>query len=73
MRSTNIIAYRKNGFFGIPVIGDKTSFAIKFDTGAANTIISLEKIVGDLSDIQLQQIKQGIQDRSVNPHEFTSA
>ncbi len=42
MQSTNIIAYRKEGFFGIPIIGHNSSFAIKFDTGATEAVVSVK-------------------------------
>ncbi len=73
MQSTNIIAYRGQGFFGIPIIGNTSSFAIKFDTGAANTVISIEKISGDLTDEQLKKIKDYITSRGICPKEFKSA
>ena len=40
MQSTNITIYRRNGFFGVPIIGQSSSFAIKFDTGATRSVIS---------------------------------
>ena len=57
MQSTNIIAYRKQGYFTIPIIGRTNSFAIKFDTGAIESVVSIETITGTLSDIQRKAIK----------------
>ena len=73
MQSTNIIAYRRNGYFGVPIIGFKSSLAIKFDTGSANTVISVEKISGNLADEQLKKIKEYITNRGIHPREYKSA
>ncbi len=73
MQSTNIIAYRGRGFFGVPIIGNTSFFAIKFDTGAANTVISVEKISGDLTDEQLKKIKDYITSQNIHSKEFKSA
>ena len=73
MQSTNIIAYRRDGFFGIPIIGETSSFAIKFDTGASKSVISVEKITGTLSNNQMASIKSFIATKNVSPEEFKSA
>lgn len=73
MQSINITAYRRNGFFGIPIIGNISSFAIKFDTGAANTVVSIEKITGNLSDRQLSDVRRFIEGKRISPKEFRSA
>ena len=73
MQSTNIIAYRKQGYFTIPIIGRTNSFAIKFDTGAIESVVSIETITGTLSDIQRKAVKQYISDKNIAPKEFKSA
>ncbi len=73
MQSTNIIAYRKQGYFAIPIIGGTNSFAIKFDTGAIETVVSIETITGALSDVKRKAIKQYISNKRITPKEFKSA
>lgn len=73
MLSTNITAYRKQGYFAIPIIGKTNSFVIKFDTGAIDSVVSIETITGALSDVQRNSIKQFISDKKVFPKEFKSA
>ena len=73
MQSTNITIYRRNGFFGVPIIGRGSSFAIKFDTGATKSVISIEKITGDLTNKQKVFIRDYIADRNVKSEKLKSA
>ena len=69
MQSTNIIVHHKQGYFAIPIIGKTNSFAIKFDTGAIESVVSIETITGTLSDVQRNAIKQYISDKKIIPKE----
>lgn len=73
MQSTNIIAYRGNGFFGIPIIGKTNTFAIKFDTGAAHTVISIGKFKGFISDKLISKAKDYLIENNYQPQKFLSA
>ena len=73
MQSTNIIVYRGKNFFGVPIIAKTMSFAIKFDTGASNTVLSIDKIWGDKTLGQLSGLKSFIEKKTIAPKEFQSA
>lgn len=73
MLSTNIIAIRGNRLFGIPIIYKDKTFAIKFDTGANETIISIEKVLGKVTDKQREKIKEFIYSKNVTPTSFNTA
>ena len=73
MQSTSIIVYRRNGFFGLPIIGQGSSFAIKFDTGATKSVISIEKIAGDLTNEQKTFVQEQIAAKNVISEKLRSA
>lgn len=73
MQSTNIVAIRGDGLFGVPIICENMSFALKFDTGACETVISIEKILGKITDEQRAKIKEYILSENATSKDFRSA
>ncbi len=73
MRSTDIKAYRVNDFFAVPIITGSSSFAVKFDTGASRTVISIGKIKSNLNKNRLTCVKDYIVKKNIEAHKFKSA
>lgn len=73
MQSTKIIAYRKDKIFGIPIVCENGTFAIKFDTGASETVVSLEKLFPNVTFIQRHKLKRYVKKHNIESQLFKTA
>lgn len=72
MQSININVCRKGNSFQLPILMEKGSLNVKFDTGASKTIISAEVIFGELNAKQRALMNKFCSERSAF-ETFTSA
>ena len=73
MTEVSIIASKSRATFNVPFQIGENVFSMKFDTGAASTVISSEIFIDEMTEEKKSTIKNFLQERNVIGIEFTSA